>query len=185
MITPGKIRRAPESGCHRSIEFVRLWTAASPRVHAYLVTMVLNWADAEDLLQEVGVTVWMKFEEYDPGRDFVTWACGIARNKVLNYRQKASHRLVQSEELMAKIEQVSDSEPYSLDVQRDALRRCLERLNDSQRLLLSVAQSAADSLKSVAEDRGQSPQSLYKTVQRIRAKLFACVTRRLAEWAEA
>lgn len=83
MVTSGITRQVFEPACNRQIEFVRLWTAASPRIHAYLVTLVLNWADAEDLLQDVGVTVWMKFAEYDSSRDFVAWACGIARNKVL------------------------------------------------------------------------------------------------------
>lgn len=185
MINSSNTCPSGEPHVNNHVEFVRLWTAAAPRVHAYIVALVLNWADAEDLLQDVGVTAWEKFEEFDPGRDFVAWACGIARNKVLSYRQKSHHRLVQSEELVERIEQVTQSEPYSLEVQREALHRCLDRLTEAQRRLLVLHETPGISLKSVARESGQSIQALYKSVQRIRVRLFDCVTRRLSEGRDA
>lgn len=186
MITSGRHGLTSEAAGHSQLEFVRLWTSASPRVHSYLVTLIFNWADAEDLLQDVGVTAWEKFLDYDPDRDFLTWVKGIARNKVLTFRQKRSWScLVQSEELLARIEQAVEAEPYSLDARHHALQVCLERLTDAERRLLSVSQSQADTLKSVAEQSGRSAQSLYKAVQRIRSQLFQCVTRRLAAGGDA
>jgi RNA polymerase sigma-70 factor (ECF subfamily) len=40
---------------------------------------------AEDLLQEIFLTIWEKIDQYDPSKGrFYTWAYRIARNKTLN-----------------------------------------------------------------------------------------------------
>ncbi|SFJ18307.1 sigma-70 family RNA polymerase sigma factor [Planctomicrobium piriforme] len=168
----------PHRDGHR--EFVRLWTAASRRVHAYILTMVLNQADAEDLLQEVGVTVWEKFDDYDPSRDFVSWACGVARNKVLSFNQLASQRLVQSRELLDRIEAETWLSSRTLERQQHALQQCLSKLRDADRQLLQLRYTEGISLKQAAHDTGRSLQAMYKLLQRIHLRLFECVTRRLA-----
>jgi len=168
----------PRHGGH--VEFVRLWTGASRRVYTYIFTMVLNWADAEDLLQEVGVTAWEKFDEFDRDRDFFAWACGIARNKVLSFSQQASHRLIQSPELLEKIAQVARSQSQTLEQQYEALHLCLARLSQADRNLMQARYAPGTSLKEIAAESGRSVQGLYKSVQKIRARLFECVMRRIS-----
>lgn len=162
------------------VEFIRLWASASRRIHAYITTMVFNVADAEDLLQEVGVTAWQKFEEYEPDRDFVAWTCGIARNKVLLFNRLARHRLVQSSELLERVEQEVRNDSRMLERQHEVLRECLSKLSDRDRKLLQIRYSDGITLKSVASETGQSLQALYKSLQRIHIRLLECVTRRLA-----
>jgi len=161
-------------------EFIRLWTAASHRVHTYLLTMVLSWADAEDLLQEVGVTAWEKFDEYDRQRDFAAWACGIARNKVLSFNQLVWHRLVQSSDLLDRIAQEIEVESQVLEQQNEALFFCLQRLNEGDRRILQARYTPGMSLKKIAQEAGRPLQGLYKSLQRIHAQVFDCVTRRMA-----
>lgn len=48
--------------------------------------------DAEEVLQETSIVLWNKWDQYDPERDFVKWACGIARYEVFRYlRKRNSH----------------------------------------------------------------------------------------------
>jgi RNA polymerase sigma-70 factor (ECF subfamily) len=160
-------------------DFIRLWTAASRRVHAYILTLVLNWADAEDLLQEVGVTAWEKFRDFEPGGDFVAWACGIARNKVLNFNQQAGRRLVISSDLMEQIEDMVRSESSRLERQHDALQQCLDRLPEADRQLLRLRYMPGVPIKLLAEETGRSVDAIYKSLQRIYARLSECISRRL------
>jgi len=146
--------------------------------------MVFNIADVEDLLQEVGVTAWEKYDEYDSERDFVSWTCGIARNKVLSFNRLASHRLVQSAELLERMEQEVGANSRTLERQHEALRECLARLKEPDRRLLQIRYSEGVILKQVAAETGQSLQALYKSLQRIHIRLFECATRRLAAWEE-
>jgi RNA polymerase sigma-70 factor (ECF subfamily) len=56
------------------VDFVTLWSHHARRVHAYILTLVHNVADADDLLQETGATLWEKYHEFEPGTDFGAWA---------------------------------------------------------------------------------------------------------------
>lgn len=161
------------------VEFIRYWSAASRRVHAFISTMVFNVADAEDILQEVGVTAWEKFPEYDPSRDFVKWACGIARLKILEQYKSAGHHLVQSEELLDTIANEVQRQSKSQELRHEALRECLSKLKLKQKYLIQVHYQDGISLKSIAAELGQSVESLYKSLQRLRVQLFDCTTRRL------
>ena len=69
-------------------EFVRLYTANSRRVYAYILTLLPNRTDAEDVFQDVGTLLWEKFGEFTPGSQFGAWACRIAYFKALKYRAK-------------------------------------------------------------------------------------------------
>jgi len=55
-------------------------------------------SDADDVLQETFLAVSRKAASFEPGSNFVAWACGIARLKVLeNFRQlKRTHALSES-----------------------------------------------------------------------------------------
>ena len=58
-------------------------------IRAYVRALQPSLADADDVMQETFLTVSRKASSFDPGTNFVGWACGIARLKVLeNFRQK-------------------------------------------------------------------------------------------------
>jgi RNA polymerase sigma-70 factor, ECF subfamily len=61
--------------------FVALFTHFAPRVKAYLLRLGLDGAVAEDLSQEVLLTVWRKAAQFDPVRaTAAAWIFAIARN---------------------------------------------------------------------------------------------------------
>jgi len=41
----------------QTAEFVRLWTVHGQRLYAYILTLVPNRADAQEIYQEVGITL--------------------------------------------------------------------------------------------------------------------------------
>ena len=48
----------------RTDQFIRLFSREEPRLHAYILTMVPNWSDAADILQETSAVLWKKFDEF-------------------------------------------------------------------------------------------------------------------------
>ena len=57
-------------------------------IRAFVRALQPALADADDVLQETFLTVSRKAASFEPGTNFVAWACGIARLKVLeNFRQ--------------------------------------------------------------------------------------------------
>jgi RNA polymerase sigma factor (sigma-70 family) len=61
--------------------FIALFDHYAPRVKAYLKRLGAPDSQAEDIAQEVMLTVWRKADSYDPGKAGVgTWIFTIARN---------------------------------------------------------------------------------------------------------
>jgi RNA polymerase sigma-70 factor (ECF subfamily) len=62
--------------------FAQLFGYFAPRVKAYLMRLGSDAAAAEDLMQDVMLTVWRRAESYDPTQAGVgTWIFTIARNR--------------------------------------------------------------------------------------------------------
>ena len=157
-------------------QFVQLFAKHQRGIQAYLWTLVLNRADCDDLMQETSVSLWRKWPEFDPERDFFRWACGIAFIEVLRFRRKtASQRLWFSEELIETlaVEFVDDSEQY--DMRAAALQSCLEKLCERDRKIIEARYRAGTSAEQVAEELRKPVSTLYKMVARIRDRLYACI----------
>jgi RNA polymerase sigma-70 factor (ECF subfamily) len=62
--------------------FASLFTLVAPRVKAYLMRLGAAAAAAEELTQDVMLTVWRKADQFDPGKAGpLTWIFVIARNR--------------------------------------------------------------------------------------------------------
>ncbi len=55
-----------------SIDFMDLFVEDQAMVYAFVRSLVPNFADAEEIFQQVAVTLWRKRETYDPARRYVS-----------------------------------------------------------------------------------------------------------------
>ena len=69
-------------------DYVRLWTRHQAEVERYVYMMVPRPADPAEVLQDVSVLLWQKWEQYDSARPFVPWAIRFAYLEVLKQRQE-------------------------------------------------------------------------------------------------
>lgn len=165
-----------------SDEAYERFTGLLTRHHAALMGFILslrpNWADAEDLLQQASVVMWRKFSEFEPGTSFAAWGCQIARFLVLNHVRKAARDPhVFSEELLDVMSREGAEDVDRLQAQRSALSRCLEKLDARGRGLIAHCYEAGATVKEVADRLGATPNSVYKTLNRLREALLDCVRR--------
>jgi len=72
--------------------FVEQFVRSQGRVYAYIVTLLPNRDDAEEVFQQTSLALWKKWQEFDPKRDFVRWACGMAHLEVCSFMRKHSGR---------------------------------------------------------------------------------------------
>src|SRR6187399_3394471 len=93
--------------------FLRSFTAHEPAIRAHVRRLVPTRADADDVMQEISVVLWEKFDEFRNGADFKAWAFGVARFEVLAWlRDRGRDRLVLDENVVAKIaEDTTADEP--------------------------------------------------------------------------
>ena len=83
--------------------FAYVYDNYSPAVFGEIVRIVKSREAAEDLLQDVFITIWQKGDQYDrrKGRLF-TWIMSITRNKCIDYLRKSNNtpKYLSSESLM-------------------------------------------------------------------------------------
>lgn len=162
----------------RHDQFVKNWTRCEPRVFAYIYTLAPNWSDAQDILQETSVVLWNKLDEFVPGTDFVRWACRVAYFEVQKYRhrQHTQAKLLSESFLDFVADRMSESSD-ELQAMMAALGPCVEKLKLSERQLVRDHFILGANVKDAAAQVGISVDAAYKSLQRIRRKLFECVRR--------
>jgi RNA polymerase sigma-70 factor (ECF subfamily) len=170
----------------RHDRFVELSVPNQNRVYRFILTLIPNRADAEELFQQTNLTMWKNWDRFDPERDFVRWACGIAHNHVRNFvRKKQNQQVRLNEQVISQLAQLRLEKEDVLEQQRLALADCLKRLPARQRRLVERCYSDEETIKSVAESDGRSVHVVYKILRRMREILHDCVTRTVAAGAEA
>jgi RNA polymerase sigma-70 factor, ECF subfamily len=160
-------------------QFLRLYAEQEQALHGYVRSMLPDRQEASEVMQEVIVTLWEKFEEAD---DFRKWAFGVARIKVLQHLQRRKRdRHVFSDEL---VQQLADRQTTLEDrhtKQREALECCLEKLPQDQRELVITAYTKGTRIDDLAAQRGETAMALYKKLHRIRQTLLDCVRTNLTQ----
>ena len=164
----------------RQAEFVQLLNAAHRRLLAYLVSLLGNVQDAEDVLQRASVTMWRKFEVFESGTDFSAWASTIAFYEARNFqRLSARSRLVFSDDLLQTLAEERLKDIENVDSRYSALDACLKELDEPARALLEAAYLEDGSVVQLAEKLNRAPQTLYNKLNLLRRSLFNCVEQRL------
>ncbi len=161
--------------------FVRLLTQAQPSIYAYILSLVLDHAQADDLLQETNLTLWNKADQFEAGTNFLAWACKVAYFKVLSHRRsKARDRHVFNDELLDYLAERQEERSEQFERRREALRHCINRLTAYQQQLLTARYQAGGSVKVMAAKKGRSVGVISQTLYRIRCALNKCIESRLA-----
>ena len=163
-------------------QFVERFVRTQDRIYACVATLLPNRTDAEEVFQQTSLVLWKKWRQFDPSRDFVRWACGMAHHEVQNFLRKHRDRgrVYLSDEVLAQVAQTRLDLHDVLEARRQALRHCLGLLQQGNRELLERCYAGKDSIKAVAESLGQPPNAVYMTLKRLRRALFDCINRTLA-----
>ncbi len=153
-------------------------------VFGYVRSLLPGYPGAEDVAQEVLMTIWKKREEFEVGTNFKAWAFRIAHFHVLNQRRKIARGnwLVFDEELLEKIDPTESAELSENDdeAESNALDACLEALKPEDRELLHTRYATKVSLETFAEQEGTRPGTLKARLFRLRSALRTCIEKRLA-----
>jgi RNA polymerase sigma-70 factor (ECF subfamily) len=166
----------------RQEEFVGLLNAAHGLLLRYLMSLVVNRHDAEDVLQRASLVMWRRFGTFEAGTDFIAWATTVAFYEARNFQRVTGRSRVQfDDELMRHLaaERVEHVRHWSL--RTDALEHCTRKLDAASRRLVKAIYTDGTQAVDVARQQGCSPKTIYNKLTFIRHALAECVQRRMAE----
>ena len=160
----------------QTAEFVRLWTQYHRDVERYVFSMLPRPADASEVVQEVSVRLWEKWDSYDQDRPFLPWAMRFAYLQVLKWRQgKAREKLIFSDDLLSQINATNDYEEPLMEARRKTLTLCLDNLNKDDRRIVELRYGRHGAIKEEAKKTGVKMHKLYYALERIRIQLLNCI----------
>lgn len=162
--------------------FARLFARHDRWLFSYLVTLLSNPAHAEEVFQEVAVTVWRLSDRFELGTDFVKWVSVIAHNQVRKFRRESKRGGFQlSDDACAQIAEDAARRADLFEFRREALQSCLAKLDASDRQLVQRCYSeSSPSFKAIAQELGRPVNTVYKALNRIRRALHECIDRTLS-----
>ena len=155
--------------------FTQLWTQAQSTVACFVHTSIRDRGHAEDLLQEIAMTLLRKFAGYDTSKAFLPWAMGVAKFAILGSRRDyARSRLVFDEALL---ERISNTFLEVAPAQREEaafLDICLTKLAPKARRMVRLRYHDA-----IARALGTSEVAVRVGLLRIREQLRKCIESQL------
>lgn len=157
-------------------DFTRQWTAALPKVAAFVGSMVFDPSDRDDVLQDCAVAAMTSFDRYDSSRPFAAWVIGVARNQVRLYLRRKSKdpHVFDDDALDALVEAFSRVKP-DVEHKLTQLEYCVERLEGRARQLCEFRYAHDMKPAAIAAELDMTPNTVAKSLQRIREQLRECM----------
>lgn len=176
-------RIVTESSSQRDhAEFLRLFSACHSEIKRTLIVFVANKHDAEDLLQDVSVILWERFDEFDRTRSFAAWATGIALNKARQFLRNRSRRRswTLSEESIANLLKARTGAAELLELRYEKLEECLSEVSSKERKMLWDCYGDDIQITLWAKTYQRPEGTVRSLLHRLRQRLFECVNRKLS-----
>lgn len=160
--------------------FLSLYVKNQKRIYGYILSVVSNWSDSEDIMQETTSLMWQKFDDFQEGTNFSSWGIQIAKHKIREFRRKSPKLSNLSEQVLNILANRAETYYSEPDVHLTALEKCIKKLKTGDMALIQMRYEDGTTIKDIALRLGRPIQGLYKVMARIHASLVICVRRSLA-----
>ena len=172
--------KLPEFDSNR--EFVELFTKHQKNIFFYILSLVSNHSDAEDILQETAGDMWKMFDRYERGTNFLNWSFTIAKFRIFKYRRNKNKKLQILDDVLFQklIEELQTRD--NIGDRHIALEGCLKRLGNTERVLLRLHYEEGQTYRSIAKKYQYAERRIYTIMSRIHISLRDCILQTLVLW---
>jgi RNA polymerase sigma-70 factor (ECF subfamily) len=164
-------------------EFITELTEHQGILHAFLASLMPGVPEVDDVRQRTNLILWEKRSEFEPGTSFKSWALAVAYWQARRWmsERKRGDWLVVNDALAQKLIRHIEVQPkMPANAAVSALRNCLAKLRDADRLLVLSHHQHEKSLAECGRIFHRSPKSLSVSLVRIRAALRRCIKSELS-----
>ena len=166
----------------RLSEFVRLHTSHEVRLRGLAYSLVPNWADAEEILQQSNLILWTKFDTFRLGTNYLAWASRVVRLTAKDFLGRQRRAKVQFSDMFYDVvaDDTVDAAEELAERER-LLHRCIQKLSERQRTILQLRYYSAQPVADVGRAVGITSKAVYHALEHIHKALLECVGRHLRE----
>ena len=134
--------------------FVKLFDYFAPRLKGVAIRSGLSSGPAEDVAQEVMLTVWRKADKYDPHRAQVSaWIFQIARNRRIDLVRKENRPLPEEIKIADEVEDDA-GQIIAMEQEAGQLKTALGILTADQREMIEKAYLGEFTHKEISDQTG-------------------------------
>lgn len=158
----------------------RLFVRHQQSLLAYVLSLEPRLEDAQEIVQEVFLTVSQKAPTWTDGTNFLAWACTIARYHTLHARRSRSRRASMLADDVIDLVYPTEEDSGLLERQMVLLRECLRRLAPRARELIQHRYHANQMPEEIAPAVGWTVNAVRVALTRARDALRDCLRKQMA-----
>jgi RNA polymerase sigma-70 factor (ECF subfamily) len=151
----------------------------------YIHALVHDPQDAEDISQEVGLTILSRSKVPDADAIFPAWARGVARNTVMHFwRTRQRARVIPDSRLVDEVDQAFEEADVDSDLlvaRRNALDGCLKQVAGQSLSVLRMRYVQGLTCEKIAKVTKKTPVAVRVMLMRTRDSLARCIESQLPE----
>ena len=162
----------------RDERFLALFLADQRRLFQFVSSLLADVHAAEDVMQQASLVLWRKFDQFQPGTSFFSWASRVAYLEALDYKKRASRSAdALDPSVLELLAADAVQEAGWLERQMALLEECLKKLSPRDHALIRQRYEHGESGRAMAAANNRSVAAIYKTMERIRSTLLECMQR--------
>ncbi len=157
----------------------RVYDLTAAKLFGVTVRILHDEAEAEDVLQDVYVTVWNRAGGFDPARASpITWLCTLARNRAIDRLRALRHHRSRAD--LDAADAVADEAPGALalleaDGEARRLSACLDGLEPRAREAIRSAFFEGRTYEDLAQGAGVPLGTMKSVIRRGLIRLRGCL----------
>lgn len=145
---------------------------------AYVLSLVPNLQDAQDIVQEVFLVVSCKAATWKEGTNFLAWSCSVARFEVLNFLRCRKQRSLSLDDDVLELIEQSDASCSDLQSRIEHLKECVQLLSPRARELILMRYHSSQMPEEIAQSIRWSVNAVRVALSRAKQSLRDCMDKR-------
>jgi RNA polymerase sigma-70 factor (ECF subfamily) len=162
---------------NNSDEFLQLITEFQGRLFGFVLSLLGDVDQANEVLQETNLVLWRKSDEFEPESDFKAWSFRVAHFQVMAFRQRQIRdRLVFSDDVIEQFSRDAAAQDEAYEQRIELLGTCIDSLSERNRDVLCRFYDQGESLDTIAASLKRTANAVGQMLFRIRKSLILCVS---------
>jgi RNA polymerase sigma factor (sigma-70 family) len=171
---------------NRQAELLKEAFSYQDSLTAYAYVVLQDWNLAEDVVQDLFVTVSVKWESFDSSKPLYPWLKRIVRNRAVDIIRSRSKEFYCADEVLLDLVEsaFNQEDEESCRLRRSKLntllKQCIQQLNKASYQLVKRFYTERQSCAEIAAETNKSENAVYIALTRTRRELRRCASSKLS-----